>query len=366
MAEPLKNIYNIQFFHELSKALKNVLVDFDKDEFIRKIFNDNWETKELKQRMFHIATVLNSTLSNNFEEAVNEIFRLIKHLKLKDNGLSLGYMIFPTYIELFGKNDIKISLKAIEKITQYASCEFAIRQFIKIDEKQTMAQMFIWSKSKIASVRRLSSEGCRPLLPWAERLQVFVENPSAIFKILENLIDDESLFVRKSVANNLNDISKHKADLVIDFAKIKYGNSEKTDWIIKHACRTLLKNGNQEVMQIFGFGTIEKIEFLNFTLANYEIEIGNFLEFNFDIINKSQTDIKLRLEYFIYYKKANGSLSRKIYQINEKVHKGNSTININKKQSFKTISTRKFYAGKHQISVVINGIEFNKIDFNLV
>ena len=192
------------------------------------------------------------------------------------------------------------------------------------------------------------------------------ENPSSVLPILENLKNDESAYVRKSVANNLNDIAKDNPKTVIALVKKWQGKTKNTDWVIKHGSRTLLKQGNSELMQVFGFGSIENININNFKIITPVVKVGDALEFTFQVSNNNETDCKLRLEYGLYYQKANASLSKKVYKISEKILNKQSLTSMKRKQSFKLITTRKFHVGLHQLSIIINGNELDKIDFELI
>lgn len=365
MAEPLKNIYNQKFFDEFSKALKLIIPNFDKNLFLNKIYDNEWKNRELKQRMRHISTTLKYFLPKDYKNSTTIILKLISCLKENQINLSFEYMFLPDFIEQYGLEDFDISVKALEEITQYTSCEFAVRPFIIKYPKKMMKQMLIWSNHKNHSVRRFSSEGCRPRLPWAMALPDFKENPTPIIPILENLKNDTSEFVRKSVANNINDISKDNREIVINLAKKWQGKSKKTDWIIKHGCRTLLKQGNIEVLNLFGFGSVKNIKIKNFLIKTLKVKIGQSLEFEFILVNNNSRDIKIRLEYGLYYQKLNGTSSKKVYKISEKDYHGNSITKINRKQSFRLVTTRKFHVGLHQLSIIINGKEFKKLNFEL-
>ena len=144
------------------------------------------------------------------------------------------------------------------------------------------------------------------------------------------------------------------------------GESPETDWVVKHACRTLLKQGNAEVMQLFGFGSVKEIQVEDFQISTPQVKIGDALVFSFTLKNTSTSKTKIRLEYGLYYQKANGSLSKKVFKISEKEYPASSTTTVNRKQSFKVITTRKFHLGLHQVSPIINGIEFEKHGFELV
>jgi len=181
--------------------------------------------------------------------------------------------------------------------------------------------------------------------------------------VLEKLKNDDSEYVRRSVANNLNDISKDNPHLVIELARTSLGYSLKTDWLIKHACRTLLKQGHPDVMVLFGFPKPKHIEIVEFKLQNI-VEMGESLEFSFRLISRQQALGKLRLEYAIDFYKKNGSLSRKVFKISESDVKGNSKTVV-KFHSFKAISTRKYYAGNHALSVIANGQELASLGFQV-
>ena len=146
-----------------------------------------------------------------------------------------------------------------------------------------MEQMYLWSRHENEHVRRLASEGCRPSLPWGQALVRFKKDPAPILPILQQLKADPSPYVRKSVANNLNDISKTHPDLVVKMAKEWYGENEFTDWIVKHGCRTLLKNGNCEVLAIFGYHNADCIHVSSFQLGKTSISLGEDLTFSFYI-----------------------------------------------------------------------------------
>jgi 3-methyladenine DNA glycosylase AlkC len=229
-----------------------------------------------------------------------------------------------------------------------------------------MKQMLLWSKHEHWAVRRLSSEGCRPRLPWHMVLPKLKENPVPIIPILENLKNDTSEIVRKSVANNLNDIAKDNPETVIDLARKWQGLSKNIDGIIKHGCRTLLKQGNTEALELFGLNTLKNISIQNFQILTPKVEIGKSLEFSFKLWNNNNEKTKIRLEYGLYYQKANGTLSKKVCKISEKEYAENSITQINRKQSFRMVTTRVFHIGLHQVSIIINGNEFEKYDFELI
>lgn len=377
MAEAFKNFYNEQFLNRFAKDLKRVVNNFDECGFVSQIIDNEWENRELKQRVAHITTVLKSFLPTDYKEAVAKILELLDYVqstqpdfsKIDDTkfGLTLEYgAILDNYVEQYGLDDYETSVKAIEKITQFTSCEFVAHPFIVKYPDEMMKQMLVWSKHEHWGVRRLASEGCRPRLPWAMALPDLKKNPTPILPILENLKNDPARFVRLSVANNLNDIAKDNPNIVIELAKKWYGESKEVDWIIKHGCRTLLKLGNSEVMELFGLGGVKNISIEDFQISTPKVKVGDSLEFSFKLLNTNSKKAKIRLEYGIYYQKANGTLTKKVHKISEKEYAANSTTPITRKHSFKVVTTRKFHLGLHQVAVIINGNELEKYDFELI
>lgn len=367
MAELFKNIYSKNFLDSFSVSLEQTLSEFNKVTFVNDIISDNWEEKELKQRMKHIATVLKTYLHNDYEKDVKTIIQIIHQLRI--NGLkeeSIEFMFLPEFIEMYGLEYFDISMNAIEQITKFTSCEFAIRPFIKKYPEKTMEIMLSWSNHSSYLVRRLSSEGCRPRLPWAMSLPDLKQNPRPILPILENLKNDTSDAVRRSVANNLNDISKDNPDIVIEIAKKWKGQNKETDWIVKHGCRTLLKKANNEILQLFGLENEVDCTITEFQIHSDTIKIGEDLEFSFELIINTNKALKLRIEYAVYYMKANGKWSRKLFKITENTYNNHVTYKFKRKQSFRNLTTRRHYAGNHKIAIIINGNEIAEKEFGLL
>ncbi len=367
MPEPLKNLINDEFFSYLNNVLVTTVKNFDEKQFMNVVYDENWKNRELKDRTKHIAfalkTVLNDTYENNVKNLLN-VLNVVKKQKLTVSGI--GLLFFPEFIELFGLENYDLSVKAMEEITQLMSCEFAVRQFIIKYPDKMMKQMLEWSKHKNFHVRRLSSEGCRPRLPWAVALPEFKKDPGLIVPILENLKNDDFEFVRKSVANNLNDISKDNPKVVLEIIKRWKGTSANTDWIIKHGCRTLLKNANEQTYEFFGISDKTNCIVKDFAIGKDNISIGDKLSFSFKVLNSGKESEKLRLEYAVYYMKSNGKQNRKLFKIAENIIKPLESLNYKKEQSFKDFTTRKHYLGEHKISIVANGKETEGIKFNLI
>ncbi|MGX1930048.1 DNA alkylation repair protein [Flagellimonas sp. 2504JD4-2] len=366
MAELFKNIYNSTFFDRFTHCVQEVFPAFDKTSFLKEIYDDEWDNKELKERMRHITHALKNHLTEDLNTNVAILLKLIPVLKENDfRSDNLEFIFLPDFVEIYGIDDYAVSMEAFGEITKFVSCEFAVRPFIINHPEKMKQQMEAWSHHEHPMVRRLASEGYRPRLPWAMALPDLKKDPSPILPILERLKSDVSESVRRSVANNLNDISKDNPDIVIQLAKTWKGESKEVDWVVKHACRTLLKQGVPEVMRLFGFGKVNKVKIEKFKVTTPTVSIGEDLNFSFVLNNVNGKSSKIRLEYGLYYQKANGTLSKKVFKISEKDYAADSSTEIQRKQPFKIITTRKLHTGLHQVSIIVNGVEFDKLDFQL-
>jgi len=366
MSTLLKDIYSRPFYEAFAGVLTRALPEFEKQEFYSLIFTLEFESYELKERMAHTANVLHHFLSPDFDEAslqVIDIISRLRHSGIKEQ--SIEYMFIPEYIALYGLEHFESSVSAMEYITQFTSCEYAVRPFLLNYEERMMNQMLSWSNHEDHKVRRLASEGTRPRLPWGKAVPALKKDPVPILTILQKLKKDPSEFVRRSVANNLNDISKDHPSIVLDIANKWLGISRETDAVVRHGCRTLLKQGNRDILLLFGFDS-DMIELAGFSIETPMIRIGENLEFTFSIINRDQKIRAVRMEYAIYYKRKNGSRSKKVFKISERDIEPGRNYEVYRKQSFRKITTRMFYSGEHKLSVIINGKESGAKFFELI
>ncbi len=365
MATPLKDLYNKTFFNECVNELSGIIPTFPKEPFINAIFNDHWEQLELKERMYHASKVLHTTLDMPFSESVKVVVQLAQNLIAKGNKQSLEYMFLPDYIEKYGMDEWDLSMEAMEEITSLTSCEFAIRPFIIANSDKTMQRLLEWSSHPNEHIRRLASEGSRPRLPWAIALPAFKDDPTPVLPILENLKDDPSEYVRRSVANNLNDISKDNISIFMDVITKWKGGSEKRQKLIKHASRTLFKAGNIAILHYYDLNT-NGLSLTNYTVKKETVLFGDEVRFSFKVNNQGQHDKYVRFEYAMYFLLKNGKQTRKVFKISERTLAPNTSIDSSRHHSFKPISTRTYYPGIHRIALILNGSEQDSLSFELL
>ncbi len=360
MAEPLKNMYNKPYLEKFAGVFKKIYPAFNSKQFLKLVFDGEWESKELKQRMSHIARCLHKVLPGDYRNNISILKKAVPEFK---GFLS---MIFPDYVEQFGTDDPKTSIPALMLFTQYGSSEFAVRPFIIKYPQVLMPEMLKWARHKNHHVRRLASEGCRPRLPWAMGLPEFKLNPAPVLKILEILKADESEYVRKSVANNLNDISKDNPETTLKLAKRWYGKNKNTDWIVKHGLRGLLKKGNPDALKLFGWHGSEGLETTGFKLSTKKVPNGGKFDFTFSITPVKPVNENVRLEYTIDFLTSTGKTGRKIFKITEGRFEKGKTYSFTRKHSFRDLTTRKHFKGKHKIAIIVNGEKTAEKDFYII
>ncbi len=356
MAELLKDLYNREFLHNFSRLIRTAWSKFNSEAFIAAIMDSEWPNLTLKERMRKISIEIGKHLPSDYEKAIAILFKIDSQC----NGFT--YLVLPDFVAVHGleEKDFELSMEALGRFTSGSSSEFAIRPFILKYTEKTMQRMEKWAESNNEHQRRLASEGARPRLPWGESLPIFKKNPSPVLVILEKLKADESLYVRKSVANNLNDISKDHPDIVLETAARWKGKNPHTNWIIKRACRTLIKKADERAMSLFSYSSDHqiKVEDLCFKVSPLKLTQSDSCLMNYEFKLDSKDTLSLRLEYGIDFVRSGGKTSRKNFLIAEQKYPPGSVIRGIKKHSWKELTTRKHYSGIHKITFLINGKEF--------
>lgn len=364
MPELLKNLVNRQVVEGFASAIRSEYPALDAEGFTARVCDDTWESRELKQRMRHITLTLRDFLPSDYRAALEILRRAAPRME----GWSFAAMVFPDFVEVYGLDDWEASLPALEQFTQQSSAEFAVRPFILRDPVRMMQQMNTWAHHENHHVRRLASEGCRPRLPWAMALPIFKQDPSPILPILETLKNDESEYVRRSVANNLNDISKDHPPVVIDIAR-RWQQDESPDMqkLIHHALRTLIKAGNPDALALIGANHHElNIQVREMRISPETVVFGGDLTFSFTIEALGSEPQNLVIDYVVHFKKANGSLAPKVFKLAKRTLTPGETVTLTRKHAFRPITTRQYYAGGHAIELKINGQLFERRKFELI
>ncbi len=353
-------MFNESYFSKLTDVVKSEYSPLNKKRFKDDLMLD-LQNKELNERMSNTAIVLGLHLPKEFKNSLAILDRVIGKMKT-------GYtsLVFPDFVAKFGMEYIELSLEALKRYTVYGSSEFAIRVFLKKDFDKTISAMNVWAEDQNPHVRRLSSEGSRPRLPWSFKLDTVINNPHLTKNILVKLKSDPELYVRKSVANHLNDISKDHPDYMISLVKAWDQSDAYTAWIIKHASRTLIKQGHPKALKLFDAHSEPKVNLYHFSVSPPRIKLGEKIEITLALVSTSRSPQKLIIDYIIHYVKKDGSSSPKVFKWTEVHLLPAQEIKLIKNQKIIDFTTRIHYPGKHKIEVQINGRPMTESNFILL
>jgi 3-methyladenine DNA glycosylase AlkC len=371
----MKDLFNVPLIELTAQHIQKHFSEFDQQGFIR-LASDDIENRELKDRANQVCIAFTKYLPSNYSDAIDVLLNTLQAVETNQEltGLSsdsrglVGWIILPMsqYVGEQGQSDLAISMSALKAMTKRFSSEFGIRYFLLAQPKASLDILTTWLDDECHHVRRLISEGTRPLLPWAMQLPEFKQNPEAILPLLEALKDDESEYVRRSVANNLNDIAKNQPDLVADIAGdwLK-GASKNRQRLVKHACRTLIKQGHTQTLSHFGYHPVDELE-VSLSLDKQQVDFGEHQGLNLTIKNKGNTTSKVLLDYVIHHQKANGKLAPKVFKWKTFELAAGEKMTLTKNHAFKLITTRRYYTGEHKVAVKINGTELEAQSFDLI
>lgn len=352
MAEPLKAMYDRSFIMKFGELVQSEWAGFEVARFTMLVMDEGWDELELKGRIRRITMSLGKTLPTDYKEALDVLYAI------DERCVGFPFLFFPDFVEVYGLMDWELSMEALERFTTRSTAEFAIRPFILAQTDRTMARMSEWAESENEHVRRLATEGCRPRLPWAPALPMFKRDPSAILPILERLKCDPSLYVRKSVANNMNDIAKDHPDTVRQLAAKWTGQHEWTDWIVRRGCRSLIRAADPSVLAFFGYegdAAADSVESASLNASAAEVSIGEKSELRYSIALHSQEPLRLRVELGVDYVKANGKVSQKRFLLLDRTVGAGQHMDGVKQLDWKDLSTRKHYPGLHHLHLLVNG-----------
>jgi len=347
--EPFKNIFNKKAVKSLILSIKEQYPSLNDKDLLKEI-NQTLETLELKDRVRLISSALKVYLTGNYKKDIKILMGILPSKE--------DFLLWPLaqYIEDYGRDDLKTSMKAIYKLTPLFTGEFAIRPYLDRYGEQVYAEYLNdWVKDKNHHVRRLVSEGTRPNLPWGNKVEQISKTPAQNLYLLEQLKKDSEEYVRRSVANHMNDISRLDKKLMLDTClDWQKDADENTRWVIRHATRSLLKQGNSKALKLNGFTTHPKVKISSVKISPNKIQEGDTFELVLKLTSEAKQDQNLLMDYIIHYPKKNGKLSPKAFRLKQYVLKAGESILISKKIHFKKVTTRVHYFGEHLLEVQVS------------
>lgn len=260
------------------------------------------------------------------------------------------------------------ALALLAELTGLLTSEFAIRALLRHDLDRALATIATWTTSSDEHVRHLASEGTRPYLPWSVRVPALTASPGVTVPILYALHRDESEYVRRSVANHLNDLSRDAPAVVTETAARWLADpDENTARLVRHALRTLVKRGDPAALALLGFpSTGDSLEIDGPHLDRGTVAMGEAVEFRATIRNTGSDGLRLAVDYVVHHRKANGGQTSKTFKLTAATVRPGEVLEVRRAHSFRAITTRRYHAGPHAIALQINGVETERAVFELV
>ena len=348
-APALKEIFDRARFRHIAEQAAAVSSDFDADTFLKAAIA-NLDDLAIMQRLRQGAAALHAALPPDYPQAVEFLHRLAPRI-----GHNFAGIMLPEFVALYGQKHFQLSLDALKFFTQFGSAEFAIRHFLDRDFERTLGVMQKWAEDNNEHVRRLASEGSRPRLPWSFQLKPVIADPDLTWPILNRLKADPSLYVRKSVANHLNDIGKDHPDWLVGKLAGWAQDKPETAWIVKQALRTLIKKGDAGALALIGAAGEAQVRVEGFSVSPARVALGTHVTIGAEIVSTSGKPQRLVADYAVLYVKKSGTPSRKVFKLKEFDLPAGGRQALTIRRAIRDFTTRKHYPGRHGVELMVNG-----------
>ncbi|MGY4531960.1 3-methyladenine DNA glycosylase AlkC [Pseudomonas sp. TE3786] len=348
-APALKEIFNRERLRHIAQETQAVYPAFAGKRFLA-LASDGLDELSVMQRMARVSESLQATLPADFASALAIVQQLAPRL-----NSGFFSMCLPHFVASYGQAHFELAMSALKYFTCFGSAEFAIRHFLQAQPERTLALMTSWAEDDNEHVRRLASEGCRPRLPWSFRLAQMQANPQLAWPILERLKADPSLYVRKSVANHLNDISKDHPEWLLNQLERWALDDPRTAWITRHALRSLIKQGDRRALALLGAGEPAQVQLRELQVTPGKLRLGQSMTLSFTLHSTRDTPQRLVVDYAIDYVKASGKSARKVFKLKTLDLTPGAMLVLARSQQLRQLTTRKLYYGQHAVHVLVNG-----------
>ena len=368
--EPFKNQIGPQLVTLIADAIADQTQEFPRNAFVAHALA-GLEEMEMRARVEHLAETLARHLPDDFERSVGVLLASLGEASSTETPTTAavndvrGFAIWPMtrYVSLRGLEHVELALDALEEMTRRFTAEFDIREFIEARYEETMARLAIWVEHPDAHVRRLVSEGTRPRLPWGRRLKRFQDDPAPALALLERLRDDESPYVRRSVANHLNDISKDHPQIALEVARAWLVDApEPRARLVRHPQRSLVRDADPDALELLGFNG--KID-LDGLFVGDACARGEKLPLAFRIWNAGEAPAKVVVDYMLHLVKASGDRRPRAFRISSRKLAPGAVAAYERTHDFRSTSVRQYYPGRHRLEIRVNGRTLGGEEFHL-
>ncbi len=358
-APALKDWFDEARFRSVASLLAGLHPRFDRRRFLR-LGLEGLDELSLMQRLRRMTEATRSALPLGYLDSLDVLHRLAPQL-----GHAFVAVYPPDFVGLYGRGHFDESMAALRFLTPYGSSEFAVREFLRDDLPRALSTMREWAEDPDEHVRRLASEGCRPRLPWSFRLAGLIEDPRPALSILEALRSDPSLYVRKSVANHLNDISRDHPEIVLDTLRRWDLDDPRSAWIARRGLRTLVKQGQRAALALLGAGEAARVRIDAFRVEPARIRLGEELGLALELVSTSPKPQRLVVDYLVHYARPSGLASEKVFKWKELELGPGESVKLAKRQTIRDFSTRRHHPGRHKVELQINGERLAEGEFVL-
>ena len=368
MAEKLKHFFGEDIVRGIAGDIRRVHPSFRERDFIA-LSMTGLDGLELIARGWHIAEAMSAHLPRAFPVAAEVLIASLGPELDGTEGFGLApfrYLPHVLFVQKHGLDDFEPAMQAQHALTRRFSAESSIRAYLVKYPEATYARLREWARDDSVHVRRLVSEGTRPRLPWAPRLRAFQKDPRPVIALLELLKDDPERYVQRSVANNLNDIAKdHPALAIATCRRWLADASAERAWVVRHALRTLVKKGDRRALKAVGVGDRPRVSVGAVRLAPSRVRIGGELLFAFDLSSAGKRTQELLVDYAVHFVKANGAARPKVFKLRKLSLAPGARVALGSTISFADMTTRRHYAGRHRIDLLINGVPHMLAEFEV-
>ncbi|HYO96616.1 MAG TPA: DNA alkylation repair protein [Polyangiaceae bacterium] len=364
----LKDLFDATLVQAIAAELSRAHPVFDAVAFTQSSLTGLTDL-ELTARGWQLAEAMQRHLPQPFARAAEVLIASLgAEVRSPDElGLNaLRYMPHVFFVQRYGLDDFEVAMRVQYELTKRFSAESSIRPFLVKYPEATYQRLVEWTCDPNLHVRRLVSEGTRPRLPWATRLRAFQENPRPVLALLELLKDDPERYVQRSVANNLNDIGKDHPEMVVETCRRwSSGAPPARQWVVRHALRSLVKQGHAGALTVLGVGRRPEICISAVRVAPSSVRIGEDLRFSFSLSSSASKQQDLVVDYAVHFVKANGAARPKVFKLKRLTLAPRSSAELRGKVSFQAMTTRRHHSGRHRIELRVNGVAYPLLEVEL-
>ncbi len=364
--KPFKDWFDPAAARALAAQVRGAWSRFDAAAFQRRA-TKGLAKLEFAGRVQQFSDALAAGLPDDIPRALGILTKSLPPVLPNCDAVTDGWLQWPVgqFVADHGVPHFEPSMVAMTELTQRFSSEFAVRPFVEQCPEPTFARLMSLTTHASPHVRRWCSEGVRTRLPWGKKLRALVDDPSPIWPILEALEDDDELYVRRSVANNLGDIAKDHPDAAVAWAKrcAARGGAGRT-WLVKHGLRTLIKAGDPGALAVVGFGPAKKLD-ATLKVSPRKISIGDSVELSAQLQTSFSRAQELMVDYVVHYVRKGGKSSGKVFKWKTTRLPARGRVDLQKKHAMKTTTIRALYPGRHTVELQVNGARVAEAAFTL-